>query len=204
MAAEVKVKKTGTEEEEINPFTRDERDRIIASFKANRYYAYYAPLVEFLFFTGCRPSEAITLQWKHIGSKVITFRQAVIYDGRRLVLKEGLKTQKLRRFPVNAQLTELLEAIKPFSADPEALVFPSREFKFIDWHNFTNRAWAKVMASLPEIEYRNPYQTRHTFCSLCREADIPSIQIAKWVGNSAQMINRVYAKPTDHIQVPEL
>ena len=204
MAAEVKVKKTGTEEEEINPFTRDERDRIIASFKANRYYAYYAPLVEFLFFTGCRPSEAIALQWKHIGSSAITFRQAVIYDGKGLVLKEGLKTQKLRRFPVNAQLSNLLGAIQPTPADPDALVFPSRESQFIDWHNFTNRAWAKVMASLPEIEYRNPYQTRHTFCSLCREADIPSIQIAKWVGNSAQMIDRVYAKPTDHIQVPEL
>ncbi|WP_035986997.1 site-specific integrase [Leptolyngbya sp. KIOST-1] len=204
MSADVKVQKAGTEEEEINPFTRDERDQVIAAFKANRYYGYYAPLMQFLFFTGCRPSEAIALQWKHIGSKVITFRQAVIYDGRRLVLKEGLKTQKLRRFPVNAQLTELLESIKPASADPEALVFPSREFKFIDWHNFANRAWAKVMASLTDIEYRNPYQTRHTFCSLCREADIPSIQIAKWVGNSAQMIDRVYAKPTDHIQVPEL
>ncbi|MBD1915472.1 MULTISPECIES: site-specific integrase [Cyanophyceae] len=204
MSADVKVKKTGTEEEEINPFTRDERNQIIAAFKANQYYGYYAPLVEFLFFTGCRPSEAIALQWKHIGSKVITFRQAVIYNGRRLVLKEGLKTQKLRKFPVNAQLTELLESIKPASADPEALVFPSREFKFIDWHNFANRAWAKVMASLLDIEYRNPYQTRHTFCSLCREADISSIQIAKWVGNSAQMIDRVYAKPTDHIQVPEL
>ncbi|MBE9136193.1 site-specific integrase [Nodosilinea sp. LEGE 07088] len=204
MAADVKVKKSGTEEDEINPFTREERDRIIAAFKANRYYSYYAPLMEFLFFTGCRPSEAIALQWKHIGSKVITFKQAVVYDGRRLVLKEGLKTQKMRRFPVNAQLTELLNSLKPTSADAEAFVFPSRETKFIDWHNFTNRAWAKVMASLPDIEYRNPYQTRHTFCSLCREANIPSIQIAKWVGNSAQMIDRVYAKPTDHIQVPEL
>jgi integrase len=110
MAADVKVKKSGTEEEEINPFTREERDRIVAAFKANRYYSYYAPLMEFLFFTGCRPSEAIALQWKHIGSKVITFKQAVVYDGRKLVPKEGLKTQKLRRFPVNAQLTELLNS----------------------------------------------------------------------------------------------
>jgi hypothetical protein len=32
MAAEIKVKKAGTEEEEINPFTRQERDRIIATY----------------------------------------------------------------------------------------------------------------------------------------------------------------------------
>ncbi len=204
MPAEVKVKKAGTEEDEVNPFTREERDRIIEAFKANGYYGRYAPLVEFLFLTGCRPSEALALQWKHINSKVITFSQAVIYDGKRLVLKEGLKTQKFRKFPINAQLAELLEAVKLEAKNPEALIFPSPDGTFIDWHNFTNRAWKTILKSWPDIEYRNPYQTRHTFCSLCREADIASIQIAKWVGNSPQMIDRVYAKPTDHIQVPTL
>lgn len=204
MQAEVKLKKAGTEEEEINPFTRDERNQIIAAFKANRYYSYYTPLMQFLFLTGCRPSEALALYWKHIGKSMITFEQALIYDGRGLVLKEGLKTQKARKFPINAQLQTLLEGIKPDGVKPNDLVFPSPKGKYIDWGNFTTRGWAAVLATLPDIEYRNPYQTRHTFCSLCREADIPSIQIAKWVGNSAEMIDRVYAKPTDHIQVPEL
>jgi integrase len=74
MSADIKVQKTGSEEEEINPFTREERGRIIEAFKTNRYYKYYTPLMEFLFFTGCRPSEAVALQWKHIGFKEITFR----------------------------------------------------------------------------------------------------------------------------------
>lgn len=204
MAAEIKIKKSGTEEDEVNPFTREERDRIIAAFRTNRYYGRYTSLVGFLFLTGCRPSEAIALQWKHVTNKAISFTQAVIYDGKRLVLKQGLKTQKSRKFPVNSQLAELLESIKPEVYAPEALVFPSIDGKYIDWHNFTNRAWKTVLKSLPDIDYRNPYQTRHTFCSLCREADIASIQIAKWVGNSAQMIDRVYAKPTDHIQVPSM
>lgn len=203
-ASEVKVKKRGTEEEEIKPFSREERDRIIEVFKNNRYYKHYAPLVEFLFFTGCRPSEAIALQWKHINQASITFRQAAIYNGQNIVLKNGLKTQQSRKLPINAQLTCLLEAIKPDDCDPESLVFPSRNGNFIDWHNFTNRAWKSILSSLPDIEYRNPYQTRHTFCSLCREADISSIQLAKWVGNSAQMIDRVYAKPVDHVPVLEL
>jgi integrase len=204
MAAEIKVKKAGTEEDEIFPFTREERDRIIQSFKASSYYNWYAPLIEFLFFTGCRPSEALALQWKHITSSTITFERGVVYDGKGLVLKNGLKTQKFRKFPINSQLSELMEAIKPKQCDPESLVFPSPTGKFIDWHNFTNRAWKNILKGLPDIEYRNPYQTRHTFCSLCREADIASIQIAKWAGNSAQMIDRVYAKPTSHIQVPNL
>ena len=203
MASEIKLKKVSNEEEEVNPFTKEERDRIIATFKTNRYYKHYAPLVEFLFFTGCRPSEAIALQWQHIRSSVVSFEQAVVYSGRRgLVLKEGLKTQKLRKFPINDQLSELLKGIKPEGYSADALVFPSPKGKFVDWHNFTNRAWQTILKSLPDIEYRNPYQTRHTFCSLCREADIASIQIAKWVGNSATMIDRVYAKAIDYVHVP--
>lgn len=204
MAAEIKVKKAGTEEDEINPFTRDERDRIIDAFENSKYYKLYAGLVKILFFTGCRPSEAIALQWKHISHQTITFKQAVIYDGKRSVLKDGLKTQKFRKFPVNVQLAELIEISQPKNSNSEDLVFPSPKGKFIDWHNFSNRAWRNVLSTLPDIEYRNPYQTRHTFCSLCREANISSIQIAKWVGNSAQMIDRIYARPTDNIQVPSL
>jgi integrase len=204
MSSEVKVPKAGTEEDEVFPFTREERDRILAAFGANRYYKRYAPLMQFLFFTGCRPSEAVALRWKHVGKSVITFDQALIYSGKGLVLKDGLKTQRFRKFPINAQLNELIQSIKPDPCDPEALVFPSPRGKYIDWHNFSNRAWKEVLLSLPDIEYRNPYQSRHTFCSLCKEADIASIQIAKWVGNSVQMIDRVYTKPTDQIQVPKL
>ncbi len=204
MTAEIKLKKVSNEEIEIQPFTREERDLIISAFEGNRYYKYYAPLVKFLFFTGCRPSEALGLPWKNIGQSVILFNRAVIYDGNGLVLKQGLKTQKSRKFPINAQLRDLIATLKTENTNPDSLVFPSPKKKFIDWGNFTTRAWKVVLSSLENIDYRNPYQTRHTFCSLCREADISSLQIAKWVGNSPAIIDRVYAKPTDHIQVPEL
>lgn len=39
-------------------------DRIIKVFEGDRYYGNCAQLVKFLFNTGCRPSEAIALQWK--------------------------------------------------------------------------------------------------------------------------------------------
>jgi integrase len=204
MAAEIKLQKSKGEEEEISPFTSAERDRIIDAFKADRYYSGYAPLVIFLFYTGCRPSEALALFWKSINTQSITFQQVLIYDGKKLVLQDGLKTQKSRKFPINTQLTEVIAAIQSEDCKPDSLVFPSPQGKFIDWHNFTNRAWTKVLESLPDIEYRNPYQMRHTFCSLCREKNIPSIQLAKWVGNSAEMIDRVYAKVVNSIQVPTL
>lgn len=205
MAAEVKLKKVSNEEIDTQPFSRVERDRIIEAFEVSQYYKYYAPLVKFLFLTGCRPSEALALPWKNIKKATILFDQAVVYNGKKPVLKEGLKTQKSRKFPINAQLEELIESIRPYNFKPDDLIFPSPKAQsFINWGNFTSRAWKMTIASLEGIEYRNPYQTRHTFCSLCREADISSVQIAKWVGNSPAIIDRVYAKPVDQIQVPEL
>ena len=205
MAAEIKLKKVSNEDVEVKPFTRVERDRIVKAFEDSHYYKYYAPLVKFLFLTGCRPSEALALSWQNVESSTILFNKAVVYNGKRPVLKQGLKTQKSRKFPINEQLRALVETIRPSDAKSEDLVFHNTAQKgFIDWANFIRRAWKGVMNSLTDIEYRNPYQTRHTFCSLCREADIASVQIAKWVGNSPAIIDQVYAKPVDHIQVPEL
>lgn len=204
MATEIKEPAT-EDDEDVNPFSREERDRVIEAFKANRYYRHYVPLIEFLFFTGCRPSEALALEWQHISSSVILFEQALVNGRKRkLTVKKGLKTQERRKFPINSQVAKILQSIKPAKCSPNSLVFPSPKGSFIDWHNFTNRGWKTILDSLPEVEYRKPYQTRHTFCSLCREAGIASIQIAKWVGNSAEMIDRVYAKPVDQVQVPNL
>jgi len=125
MAAEVKLKKVSNEEMEIKPFNRVERDRIIQAFENNRYYQHYAPLIKFLFLTGCCPSEALALTWQNIEKSTIVFDRAVVYDGVRAVLKEGLKTQKSRKFPINTQLQELIETIRPEHVEPEDLIFPS-------------------------------------------------------------------------------
>lgn len=57
MAEKVKLLKSESKESNINPFTREERDTIIAAFENSKYYAYYAPYVKFCFFTGCRPED---------------------------------------------------------------------------------------------------------------------------------------------------
>lgn len=84
------------EDADINPFSKKERDLIIQNFEGDRFYSYYTPYVQFLFFTGCRPSEAVALTWKHITKSVIKFRQAIVISEEGLVCKQGLKTQKKR------------------------------------------------------------------------------------------------------------
>lgn len=98
---------------------------MIEAFRSDRYYKFYAPLVEFLFATGARPSEAIALQWKHITSdlKFISFEQAVTVSEKGLSVKQGLKTQEKRKFSCNAKVQETLRSIKPEDAKPDDLLF---------------------------------------------------------------------------------
>jgi integrase len=161
-------------------------------------------LVKLLFFTGCRPSEAISLQWEHITEKFIIFEQAITYSETGLAKKKRLKTEERRRFPINSQVRSLLDSIKPDLYTPETYLFPSPEGKFIDLNNFRNRGWKTVLAALPHIEYRKLYQTRHTFVTLCLEADIDAKDVARWVGNSPEVIYRHYAGNKRDLQVPEL
>lgn len=123
LANEIKIKKISTEDNDINPFSKEEREAIIAAFKANSYYKHYANYVQFLFLTGARPSEVIALQWKHITNKFISFEQAVVWSDKGLVLKDGLKTQNKRTFPVNAQLLGLLDTMKQgLNVDPKVIM----------------------------------------------------------------------------------
>lgn len=81
-----------------NAFTEEERDRVVQAFKDHKgnwngrgytgsRYNHYAPFVEFLFLTGCRPSEAIGLRWKHVSADggFIRFEGSVTTSGNRVV-----------------------------------------------------------------------------------------------------------------------
>ncbi|MBF2029220.1 MAG: tyrosine-type recombinase/integrase [Oscillatoriales cyanobacterium C42_A2020_001] len=201
-AAAVKLPQRGTVEDEIHPFSRAERDQIIQAFRNDRHYQHYANLVAFLFFTGCRPCEVLPLQWKQIKACYILFDKDRVDTGKGYQTKQGLKTQKWRRFPINEQLRFILADME--RGDDESLVFPSVKGTYIQWNNFTNRAWKSVLSKLPEIEYCNPYQMRHSFVSHCRSLNVPSIQVAEWIGNSVEMVDRVYAQVTESHSVPLL
>ncbi|MDZ8108217.1 MAG: hypothetical protein RM338_21705 [Nostoc sp. DedQUE12a] len=70
-------------------------------------------------------------------------------------------------------------------------MFKSPKGKFIDHHNFANRAWKSILTKC-NVPYRKSYQTRHTFISLCVKAHINSTAIGRWTGTSAKMIDNHY------------
>jgi integrase len=151
MASDIKIPKGQQgSEDDINPFSVEERDAILEAFRSDQFcskharvkHSYYFPFLSFLFKTGCRPSEAIALQWKHIDRNYgrIRFMQAVVEgeDGR--VCKAGLKTQERRDFPCNQSLQEFLKEIRPKTCDRESLIFPSpKTGTWINTGNFQDR-----------------------------------------------------------------
>jgi integrase len=203
-AMKIKVPKGAIEEQDIHPFSKEERDLIIRTFASDRHYSHYTHYVRFLFFTGCRPSEAVGLKWKHITNSVIQFRESVVVSEDGLVLKDGLKTQRKRDFPINSEVQAILDEIRPEEDNPESLVFKSPKGKFIDHHNFANRAWKSILTKC-SVPYRKSYQTRHTFISLCVEAHINSTAISRWTGTSAKMIDNHYgATNFTNLRPPDL
>lgn len=184
----------------INPFTAQERDAIIKAFEEFPQHRHYAPFVKFLFLTGCRTSEAVGLQWQHLDLSLtyVTFQEVVV-DGQR---HNSTKTHKIRKFPINQSLKDLLVEIKPNSPHPQLPVFTDSLGNLVRPNNFLRRHWQPVVNSLP-ISYRPQYNTRHTFITLCLEAKVPVAQIAAWVGNSPRVIWEHYAGLIQ-AEVPEL
>jgi integrase len=197
MGASITIPKGERGGDEIDPFTPQERAAIIAGFENSQYYRHYAPMVRFLFLTGCRPGEAIALEWGHITDGFIHFQQASIV-GQSNTIKPGLKTQSNRKFPINRQLQELLDGIPRV----HTLVFPSPGGKVVNWGNFRNKGWVTVLRETG-IRFRKPYQTRHSFITEALRRGLSVQDVAKLVGNSPQVIYQHYAGASRDLQVPE-
>ena len=180
-----------------NSFTEEERDQVVEEFRSDRRkgmnYSHYAPFVEFLFCVGCRPSEAIGLQWKHVSedSGSISFEGSLVQIGNRRVRSKGSKNNKTRRIAVSERVRALLASIRPENPNPDQLVFPSRDGDSISYRNFSRRAWAKIVNPIkPDT---TPYCCRDTFITIQLIKGVPSTVIAKWCDTSTQMIDQNYA-----------
>jgi integrase len=193
-----------------NAFTEEERDRVIAAFKEQKGnwngrgtagigYSHYASLVEFLFYTGCRPSEAIGMQWKNITEdcSFIRFQGSITTSGTGKPTRvKGSKNNKPRTFPCSARLRELLQTILPENSKPNDLVFPSPKGKVINYDNFCKRAWNKVVDPIkPDT---TPYSCRDTFITTQILKGVQETAIADWCDTSVEMIQKNYV---DHLKL---
>ena len=177
----------GSDAADIDPYTDEERDRIIEWFSRERR-AYHA-FVYFRFWTGTRPSEAIALRWGDIdlGGRRIRIRRSRVLgeDGR-------TKTGRSRRdLIVHEGLESLLRSHMPPRPAPEKFVFTTPHGTPIDEANFQRREWITALRALA-VRPRPFYNCRHTYISTLLAAGAKPLFVCRQTGTSLEMIEKHY------------
>ena len=194
-------------------FTENEIDTIFQAFRLNTFTdkfsaykdSFFADFVEFLFLTGCRPSEAIALRWEHVKGNKIHIKQAYVGG-----VKKGTKSKKHNReFPINAQMRAFLDKRCPeMVRNPDALIFPGQKGGFINLHNFSRRYWKRIVDALwkeRKVEIYLPlYNLRHTAASFYSRQGVDLTTLAKLLGTSEDMLQEHYLGADRTIQLPEI
>lgn len=217
-------------EEDRRAFTKDERDIIIKAFyeSSRPTTRELAALVEFLFLTGCRPSESLSLTWKDVDFErnIIRFSKSLGVSTRKV---KETKTGEIRLFYFgeNCRLKTLLLEIKANSKN--GLIFPNTKGGYVRsktinecWNDRRDTKVSKngtekiylypgVVSELVRTGaisgYLSPYHTRHTYITLTAQANAHNnnalLHIASACGNSVDVILRHYLGVDESVEVLE-
>jgi integrase len=189
MAEDIRVEK---EDPKPNALSLEEKRSVIDAFDRSVHYDFYSPLVRFLFLTGCRPSEAIGLQWEQSieNFSKIRFDRSITYIKGKISHNKKSKTNRSRLFPCNLELQALLTELHD-RKQHRSLVFPSMSGQPIAYENFARRAWAKIADPILNRK-STPYSCRDTWFTEQIAAGKPIPLVAKWGDNSVEIIQKYY------------
>ena len=144
--------------------------------------------------TAMRTGEVRAIRWSDIkDDRLLVHCNYTLTHG----LKNSTKTNKKRTVPLNKRCLEVLDEIR----QDNDYVFPYNRYSFQSY--FYDRAKELHAAELASHRYR-PYDLRHTAISRWIEAGIPVAQVAKWAGNSAEVIWKHYCNTTQEYEMPTL
>ena len=186
------------------PFTVEETRQLISTLKKPKFQPWH-DFCMFLLYTGCRPSEAIGLQWGDIDwtKKTVIIQRSLSrgQDGKAAGYARQSKTtknQKHRTIDLHPSLVEILQIR---TGDSQDLVFKSPKGKPIDDHTFSQRVW-KSLCKEAGIPYRVPYAARHSLGSHLVENGASIPQTAAILGNTPQTTARHYTHMIDRPTMP--
>jgi integrase len=183
-----------------DPFTGEERSRIIAWFKKKEYTSHnrrvphpaYPALIHTLFWTGLRPSEAAGLQWQDVdldGARLHVQRSRHLYE-----YGEPKTTSADRWVELFPETVRILDSLRPLHWTPEMPVFTTTEGEPIEPKAFASRYWYACLRAL-NIRVRGIYCTKDTFVTTSLQ--VPTLRIA-WLesqtGVSYATLRRHYGK----------
>ena len=189
------IKNLKHQKPEVDPFSQDEADTIVAHLY--EHYtgaeAIYAAYFEFAFWTGMRTSEMLALTWGDIDlRKGIAHVRKAQSKGR---LNEQTKTARGREVLLNQRALHALKIAKALTYLEGAHVFKSPRYKNDYWK--TDKGPRLVFTAALKrmgIAHRKAYNTRHTYATICLMAGMNPQFVANQLGHSVQVLFNTYSK----------
>ncbi|MGK5501439.1 tyrosine-type recombinase/integrase [Streptomyces sp. URMC 125] len=178
--------------------------------RGHLYRAFFATL----YYAGLRPEEAVALRVGDATLPETGWGEFLVHEARPEVgsqwtdtgevhEEQGLKGRAegdTRLVPIHPLLVVLLrEVIKEYSLKSADFLFPGEKGGMLAGSVF-RRVWAKARKEvLPEHEFKSPtgkrvYDLRHTCLTTWMNKGIPHAQVAEWAGNSAPVLQAIYAR----------
>jgi integrase len=150
----------------------------------------YGPLVRFNAATGLRPEEWLALERHDIDRKQrrVTVRRTYV-AGRGPIEFQGKTDRSIRSVPLLQIALDALDEIQP--RIDTRLLFPNRSGGFMNLNNFRNRDWYPALEAAG-LDKRGPYALRHTYATFLLDQGMSIFKVARWMGTSAEMIERHY------------
>lgn len=175
--------------EEPKPFTLKEIDKIL-----NELESPYKQFFEFAFFTGLRTGELLGLRWEDVEleSKKAHIRVNITSG----VEKPPKTAGSVRTIELNKRAIEALKSLKntDFVDSKRVFIDPKtmKEYKYAD--GLRKYIWKPALKK-SNIQYRYPYQCRHTYASMMLTQGKNPMWVAKQMGHSDWgMIRKVYGR----------
>lgn len=175
----------------IDPFTTAEREQILAVLDGQA-----RNLVKFAFWTGLRTSELVALRWSDVD-----FSGRVVHVQR--AFTQAASVHEVTKTISSNRDVRLLDPALDALTQQKEFTFTVGDIVFQNPR--TNEPWSGDQAIrktlwIPALEkagvnYRYPYQTRHTFASMMLSGGENPMWVAKMMGHADwSMIRRRYGK----------
>lgn len=183
--------------QDVCPFSPLEIKRIYKQCKPDEIN-----IVKLCFNTGLRSSEWSALKWSDVDldNQVVNIRRAIVHG-----IEKSPKSRSGRRsIPLNSEALTALRDQMPKSYMMNEYVFPkyikarvqflNGELNRINPDSFRKHKWGEILKRA-EVEYRYPYQMRHTFATMHISNGVNLWQLANWMGHSSpEMLFNHYGK----------
>lgn len=179
---------------EVKPFSLTEIQQILDNCK----HASIRNFIKFGFWTGMRIGEIFALEWSDIDFKreIISITKAASTHG---FIKQPKTKAGIRNLEMTSQAKEALkEQFKITGKDPHGRIFKSPVHNRPWIKNSAFREYWEDVLAKAGIEYRNPYQMRHTFISYMLSIGNNPMVLYRMVGHSNPSI--MYNKYARFIQ----